>query len=54
MKSFCLYVLCMVLLGVPAVAPAQSRCGAPSPEDIEGPFYKAGEGGRRASYDFVL
>ena len=32
----------MVLLGVPAVAPAQSRCGAPSPEDIEGPFYKAG------------
>jgi len=43
-----------VLLLISFAALGQPRCGAPTPGDIEGPFYKAGEGGRRASYDFVL
>jgi protocatechuate 3,4-dioxygenase beta subunit len=42
MKTIALKVLCIALLGVPAVALAQSQCGAPTPGDIEGPFYKAG------------
>lgn len=42
MKAFCLNLFSMVLLSVPVVALAQSQCGAPTPEDIEGPFYKAG------------
>ena len=43
-----------VLLLISFAALGQPPCGAPTPSDIEGPFYKAGEGGRRASYDFVL
>jgi len=43
-----------VLLLISVAALGQPQCGAPTPGDIEGPFYKAGEGGRRASYDFVL
>lgn len=31
-----------VLLCLPLAAPAQERCGAPTPADMEGPFYKAG------------
>jgi protocatechuate 3,4-dioxygenase beta subunit len=42
MKTSALKLVWMVLLGVPAVALAQSQCGAPTPGDIEGPFYKAG------------
>jgi len=42
MKSIARNVLCMALLGAPAIALAQSACGAPTPGDIEGPFYKAG------------
>jgi protocatechuate 3,4-dioxygenase beta subunit len=32
----------VVLFAVPLAAFAQAQCGAPTPEDIEGPFYKAG------------
>ena len=37
MKAFAL-----VLVFLPFAALAQSRCGAPTPADMEGPFYKAG------------
>ncbi len=32
----------LVLLAIPLAALGQSQCGAPTPEDVEGPFYKAG------------
>ena len=32
----------LVLLCLPLAAFGQSPCGAPTPDDIEGPFYKAG------------
>jgi protocatechuate 3,4-dioxygenase beta subunit len=32
----------LVLLAIPLAALAQTQCGAPTPEDAEGPFYKAG------------
>jgi protocatechuate 3,4-dioxygenase beta subunit len=32
----------LVLLFISPVALGQSQCGAPTPQDIEGPFYKAG------------
>lgn len=32
----------LVLLIIPFAALGQSQCGAPTPGDIEGPFYKAG------------
>jgi len=32
----------LVLLAIPFAALAQSQCGAPTPSDVEGPFYKAG------------
>ena len=34
--------VCLVFLAVPFAAFAQAQCGAPTPADIEGPFYKAG------------
>ena len=34
--------LVLVLVLLPFAALAQSRCGAPTPADMEGPFYKAG------------
>src|SRR6185295_5375899 len=33
---------CLVFLAVPFAACAQAQCGAPTPADTEGPFYKAG------------
>lgn len=32
----------LALLLIPLAAGAQAPCGAPTPEDMEGPFYKAG------------
>lgn len=32
----------LVLLVIPFAALGQAPCGAPTPQDIEGPFYKAG------------
>ena len=34
--------VCLVLLVMPFAALGQSQCGAPTPSDVEGPFYKAG------------
>jgi protocatechuate 3,4-dioxygenase beta subunit len=35
-------VLLTSLLALPLAAFCQPQCGAPTPEDVEGPFYKAG------------
>jgi len=35
-------VLAAAVLAIPFTAYAQAPCGSPTPEDIEGPFYKAG------------
>lgn len=32
----------LAAIALPFAARGQSKCGAPTPEDIEGPFYKAG------------
>jgi protocatechuate 3,4-dioxygenase beta subunit len=34
--------LALILLFVPIAAAGQAQCGAPTPSDIEGPFYKPG------------
>jgi protocatechuate 3,4-dioxygenase beta subunit len=34
--------LLMAVLALPLASFGQTRCGAPTPEDIEGPFYKSG------------
>ena len=36
------FVLPVTVLVLPFAAHGQAGCGAPTPEDIEGPFYKAG------------
>ena len=41
-SGFLMKILVLVLLGVPVIAQAQPACAAPTPSDIEGPFYKAG------------
>ena len=38
----------LVLLAIPFAALAQSQCGAPTPSDVEGPFYKSGAPARAA------
>ena len=43
MRKGLIFLLCL-----PLAAFGQGRCGAPTPDDIEGPFYKAGAP-RRAS-----
>ena len=42
MSGFLMKILVLFLLGVPVIAQSQSSCAAPTPSDIEGPFYKAG------------
>jgi protocatechuate 3,4-dioxygenase beta subunit len=38
----------LMLLAIPFAALAQSQCGAPTPGDIEGPFYKSGAPARES------
>ena len=42
MRLFALRAFSIFMLGLPLAALDQSQCGAPTPSDIEGPFYKAG------------
>jgi len=37
MRAILIFLFCL-----PLAAPAQERCGAPTPADMEGPFYKPG------------
>jgi protocatechuate 3,4-dioxygenase beta subunit len=44
----CCSVLLTSVLALPLAAYGQARCGAPTPNDIEGPFYKAGAPARES------
>ena len=41
-KGLAMKTLALILLLVPFAAAGQAQCGAPTPSDIEGPFYKSG------------
>jgi protocatechuate 3,4-dioxygenase beta subunit len=41
-KGITMKTLALVLLFIPFAALGQASCGAPTPADIEGPYYKAG------------